>query len=448
MSATALEPPLAPQRTAVRRRLIFLLWLVALISLGELAIVGPIGNDVSQYWSAIRSIKSRASPYAGSIAALRAYHNRPTRAAGDHAPLIFWYPPLAIPLLRMLSLSPSWLAGALYFVALAAAFLLQLRAGYLMATEKDRGWLVFLLPFAAFFPGLLADQSILCGNIAYLLYGLLLTAAISGWKQNKWLWFYLAVVFASIFKPQMMPLLAFPVLTGRRQWAPASVAGAVSCLLFAIQPFIWPDRFLEFLLTVHLATDWSHDFGFGPSGVLSQSLCTMNKPYSPANIFFYLAWAAALGALMLAIRRLVDSHPHLREKWIPLALVGAVLLSPRIKEYDTAALTVPMLLIAWNALLQGQEWLAQWKAKRVFGPARQNTERAALGPRRGNAHGLGLILLGSGCFATCNVIDILWGDWVPTELLLLLLVFSAGLCALWSQRTHSPVDYPVADGAP
>ncbi|MGC9159142.1 MAG: hypothetical protein ACP5FH_09135, partial [Terracidiphilus sp.] len=407
MSAAALEPMPAPQRMAVRRRWIVLLWTVSLISLGGMAVVGPIGNDVSPYWSAIRSVECGSSPYAGSIAALSAYHNRPAGAAGGHA-LAFWYPPLTIPLLRTLTLLPVWLLGALYFGALAAAFLLQLRAGYLMASEKDRGWLVFLLPFAAFFPGLLADESILYGNLAYLLYGLILTAAVPGWKENKWLWFYLAVVFASIFKPPMMTLLAFPVLTGRRQWAPASAAGAAGCLLFAVQPFIWPDRFREFLLTGHLVAGWTHDFGFSPCGVLSQTLCAMKKPYSPANILFYLAWATALAALMLAIRHEVHRHPHLREIWVPLALVGAVLLNPRIKEYDTAPLTVPMLLIAWHALRQGQEWMAQWRAKHAFGPACQNREQAAPRTRRGNAPWPQLILLGFGCFAACNLIDILW----------------------------------------
>ena len=63
---------------------------------------------------------------------------------------------------------------------------------------------VFLLPFAVFFPGLLCDTTIVAENIAYPLYGLILAAAIPGWKRNKWLWFYAAVIAASIVKVPML----------------------------------------------------------------------------------------------------------------------------------------------------------------------------------------------------------------------------------------------------
>jgi hypothetical protein len=403
-------------RTATRTRWIVLLWLVAVISVGGVAIAGPTGWDVPPVWTAIQEVGHGHSPYADGIAALDAYHNLPLHSAGVHPPLTFWYPPLTIPALRLLAWFPGWLLGPLYRCGLAVGFLLQLLAGYEMATEKERRWLIFLLPFAAFFPGLLCDTMILSGNVAYLLYGLILAAAIPGWKRNKWLWFYLAVIAASICKAPMLTLLAFPVLVGRRQWLPACMTGAAGCLLFAVQPLLWPAQFKEFLLAVHLHFDSAHDFGLGPTGLLGRRLWQMNKPYWPATTIAYLAWAVALGALLLAISRRVRHNPHLREMWIPVALLGTILLNPRIVGYDKAPLTIPLLLIAWRGLLLLQKQVEKRKTGRasasfnsVFAPTPSQAPRnirQILAP----------ILVGVSGFAACNILDGIWGDWLPMEL--------------------------------
>jgi hypothetical protein len=395
-----------------------------------MAIAGPYGWDVPQCWSAIQAVSHGHSPYADGIAALEFYRTLPLHTAGSHPPLIFWYPPLTIPLLRLLAWFPGWLLGPLYGCALAIGFLLQLWAGYAMASEKERRWLIFLLPFAAFFPGLLCDTTILAGNVAYLFYGLILAAAIPGWKQNKWFWFYLAVLAASICKAPMLTLLALPVLVGRRQWLPACLTGAAGCLLFALQPLLWPAQFKEFLLTVRLVFDRTHDFGLGPTGLLGRWLWLMNKPYSPATIIAYLVWAVALGTLLLAASYRVRHNHHLREAWIPIALVGTILLNPRIVGYDKAPLTIPLLLIAWRSLLLLQKLFERRKTGRASGScdapsAPPPSQALCLGRKT-----LAPILVGLGCFAACNILDGIWGDWLPMELLVLLGVFALGLWTL------------------
>ncbi len=368
MPEKILAATLSSQRTTKRTRWIVLIWVAAAISVGIMARDPDCGRDVHQCWIAIQSVGHGGSPYSEGIAAIKAYHALPRHAAGDRGPVLYIYSPMTTPLLRVLAWFPGWLLGSLYGCAVAAGFLLQLRAGYEMASEQERRWLIYLLPFAAFFPGLLADITIVVGNIAYPLYGLILSAAIPGWKRNKWLWFYLAVLAASICKIPMLTLLAFPVLVGKRQWVPASTTAATGVLLFAIQPLLWPVQFKEYLLAVRLAFEWVHSFGFGPAGILGSLLCAMKKPYSPATTIAYLVWAAALGSLLLAISHRVRRNGHLRELWLPVALVGAILMNPRVTFYDTAPLTVPLLLIAWRALLLGQKLVERWRTNRKSGP--------------------------------------------------------------------------------
>jgi hypothetical protein len=303
-------------------------------------------------------------------------------------------------------------------------------AGYQMASEKERRWLIFLLPFVLFFPGLLGDATMLCGNVADIFYGVILIAAIPGWKRNKWFWFYVAVVAASACKAPMLTLLAFPVLVGKRQWAPAGIAGAVGCLLFGIQPFLWPAQFQQYLLSLRLSFDWTHNFGFGPAGVLGDLLQRMHRPYSPAITFAYLVWAAALGALLLTARFRLRSNPALREAWIPVALIGTILLNPRVSFHDTPPLTIPMILIAWRGLLLGKQGVAQWRSGRAF----STIQSAPLQTARNDRRNLVLILIGASWFAACNIIDIIWGDWVPMELTVLLVIFSLGIWSLFNSK--------------
>jgi hypothetical protein len=415
------------KRISNRTRWIAVLWLVAAISVGGMAVTGPYGWDVRQCWTAIQSVGHGGSAYAGGIAALKAYEDLPSHAAGDRQPVIYIYSPLTIPVLRLLAMFPGWLLGPLYSCVAAAGFLLQLRAGYQMATEEERRWLIFLLPFAAFFPGLLSDVTIVAENIAYVLYGLILATAIPGWKRNKWTWFYVAVVAASVVKVPMLTLLAFPVLVGRRQWVQASIAGAAGSLLVVIQPLLWPAQFHEYLRAVHLAFDTMHSFGFGPAGLVGNWLWTMRRPYSLAATITYLAWAAGLGTLLLTASYHVRRNDRLRELWIPVALLGTILLDPRITFYDTAPLTIPLLLIGWRVLRLGQETVTRSRA----GHASSSIQSAPLQTARSDRRNLVLILMGAGCFAACNIIDMIWGDWVPMELAVLLLIFALGIWSLY-----------------
>ncbi len=198
------------------------------------------------------------------------------------------------------------------------------------------------------FPGLLESGVVLGGNIAYVLYPAVLLCAAVGWRRGDWRWFYAAVLAASCVKAPMLSLIAIPILSARRQWIPAGLTAVAGVALFAGQPLIWPTLFKNYLQAVDLQFLYNRDFGCSPAGLLSDILYTHNIPYSPAGLIFYLCYAVPLLALLWHLsRKYLDGDFSLAE-WIPVLLVGVILLNPRIMEYDVAPLTLLMALIAWR----------------------------------------------------------------------------------------------------
>jgi len=388
-----------------------------------MASAGPVGWDAQGYWKAIQTHHD-SDPYAERIVALRAFHDRLASNPAERPPLVYFYSPMTLPLLRLLAVFPGWLLGLLYWAAVATGSLLELWAGFQMADQRERCWLALMLPAITFFPGLVTDDVFLSGNVAYLLYGAILAAAVPGWKRGNWFWYYIAVLAASVFKTPFLTLLAFPVLVGRdrRQWVRSGITAITGVLIFAAQMRLWPDMFREYLLTLRLILDGGHDFGYGPVGTLGKALWRRGLPFAPATTILYLIFACVLGIVLLFLARRVREWNLPRETWVPVALVGTVLLNPRIMKYDLAAITIPMLLIGWRALR--------------FALGRLAGERQG-----GNSHGTGqspsdrtLILVGSGCFLIPNVITVAGPSWFPVELVVLLAIFAMGAWSLEQSR--------------
>ena len=184
----------------------------AVVALVVMASVGSVGWDAQGYWKAIQTVHHHSDPYAEDLAALQAFHNRLASNPVERQPFVYVYSPMTLPLLRLLAVFPRWLLGLLYWGAVATGALLQLWAGFQMADQRERRWLALMLPAIIFFPGLVTDDAILSGNVAYLLYGAILAAATAGWKHGRWSWYYIAVLAASVFKTPFLVFLAFPVL--------------------------------------------------------------------------------------------------------------------------------------------------------------------------------------------------------------------------------------------
>ncbi len=386
-------------------------WLAAALAVAAMAYTGAVGWDAEIYWGAVQDLRHGQDPYAVGIAAQLAFQNRPASSPPQHVPFAYVYSPLTLPLLRLLSAIPGWLLGLLYGIAIAVGFLLQLWAGFQMAEERERKWLALLLPAVAFFPGLITDDVILSGNIAFILYGLILAAAVLGWKRGHWFWYYVAVVVASVVKTPTLTMLAFPVLVGRRQWIPAASAAGAGLGLFGVQWLIWPQQFREYLFALRLVFDEVHDFGFGPAGVLSKILWQMGKPYSRPSTIVYLMCSCAVGLVLLRLKRRVDLGQMTKDVWIPVALVGTLFFYPRIMKYDLAPFTIPMLLIVWRKL--------------------RNSAGSASSDQTGGwpSRSAGKAILFVVCFLAANIITVAGPAWVPVELMVLLAVFGVGV---WS----------------
>jgi hypothetical protein len=401
------------------RKLVILFWIAGAIAVAGMAYTGAVGWDAQIYFRAMQNLRHGEDPYAVGIAAQRAWQSRPVDSPPEHVPFTYVYSPMTLPLLRVLMVLPDRLLAALYGLMVAAGFLLQLWAGFQMAEERERRWLALLLPAVAFFPGLITDDVILSGNISFILYGLVLAAAVRGWKQDRWFWFYVAVLAASVVKIPMLTLLAFPVLVGRRQWLPAGGSAAAGLLLFAVQARIWPEQFREYLLAVRLVFDTVHDFGFGPAGVLGKTLWHMGRSYSPATTILYVIFASVVSILALVLARRVRRGNLSQQTWVPVALVATLLFYPRIMKYDLAPYTIPMLLIACRTLRNPAEGSSAAKPSLI-------TPKAAIG----------LI-----CFLAANVITVTGPASVPVELTLLLAVFALGVRSI-SQPQGVAADHP------
>lgn len=295
-----------------------------------MAIFLPFGWDAQDYLSALQQYSS--------------YVN-------GHASLSLAYSPLfMIPALSAARLLPLWLDICVFALAYLFGWLAQLWVGMQFAMPDERKILRYVAPVIAFFPGLLVSDVIVSGNLAYILYGLMLAAAAVGWKRQRWTWFYVAVLLAACVKVQLLTMLAIPLLCGKRQSMRATLTGVAGLGLYALQFRLWPQAFQAYLSALKAMSQSSRDFGCGPAGNLARILQISGQPYETTCIVFYAVYAIGLLLLLLALSRLYREQRISFENWAPVMLLGVVLLNPRILTYDVAAVSLPMALVAWRCL--------------------------------------------------------------------------------------------------
>lgn len=340
-----------PSRMAVDRLVPFFFWILAIASVPVWSAMDP-GNgwDAKGYVDAIHAVEAGQDPYAIGIAAQTAYHSQLELHPHARQPFAYVYPPLTLPLLRKIGSLPPTLYIPGYWLIYAVGALVPILVS-LEATEPgERRVFVFLAPAAAFFPGLIQNDTLKSGNIVYILYGLVFGAAYLGWRRGQWRWFYLATLAASCFKIPMLSLLAIPVLSGRKQWLPACTTASAGLALFLIQLRIWPTYFREYLRSLELVFSYLHDFGLGPAGLFARDLSDAGVAYSPIAAIFYILFALSLFGLLLYLSRQFFYGKFSMRQWIPVMITGVFLLNPRIQEYDVAPLALFMALILWRVI--------------------------------------------------------------------------------------------------
>ncbi len=338
----------------VRSRGVLLLWTLTLVTLVIWAKLGGVGWDVDIYRAGMHSLRAGHDPYIDATSVQRLFHEQllanPKLLLAQDPPFSYVYSPMTLPLLRLIAAIPGWLSGGAYCVLYFAAALAQVWVTFRAVERSERPYFRYLAPVAIFFPGFLANATIMSGNVAYLLYAMVLVAAVLGWQRGIWRWFYLATLAASCVKAPLLSLVVIPILSARRQWLPVVCTGAAGIALFAVQPVVWPTLFRHYLEAVDLQFRFNRDFGCSPAGLFGDVLYSHGIAYSPASMIFFVAYAIPLFALLIYLSRLYLRGSFSLAQWMPVMLVGVILLNPRIMEYDTAPIALPLALIAWRLL--------------------------------------------------------------------------------------------------
>ncbi|HEY0308206.1 MAG TPA: hypothetical protein VGB94_08595 [Acidobacteriaceae bacterium] len=337
-------------RFSGNRVIVLIFWVLAFAAIPFWTHIDTPAWDMDIYRAGLHSLRAGHDPYADGMAVQRDFHAHLAEHPTAAPPYTYVYSPITLPLLRLLGSIPAPLITGLYWLLYMAGILAQIWV--VMQATKPEEWkyFEFLAPVAAFFPGLLVLDVALSGNVAYICYGLLFATALLGWRRGQWFWFYVAIVIASCFKGPFLSLLAIPVLSARRQWVPAGVTGVIGVSLFAMQPYVWPELFRSYLQAVELQFSYNRDFGVSPAGIFGRVITYMGHSYSPACTIFYLLYVIPLFGLLLYFSREFLKGKFSLEQWMPVLLMGVILLNPRIMPYDIAPMSLPMALMGWRFL--------------------------------------------------------------------------------------------------
>lgn len=307
-----------------------------------------VGWDYAVYGKAIQSLRLGHDPYTDGIAVQTAYHLEAVHAPGEPVPYTYVYGPVTLLLLRLLTQAHATVVAFWFWAAYGAGALTAIWAGLqAVETERERWVMALLAPAVIFFPGLLQNDTLFSGNIAFILYGLAWYTALRGWQGRGWGGLYAVILLGCLWKPPLLTLLAIPVMSARGQWLRAGCTALLGTIVFALQKAIWPTLFVHYLQAVDLQFRWNHDFGSNPAGVVANALSSV-LPYRVVSAMGYLLVTCVVLTILTRHRKqFFDERISLRQ-WMPVLLIGTVLLSPRIMEYDLAAITVPMALVVWR----------------------------------------------------------------------------------------------------
>jgi hypothetical protein len=332
MNKLAVAASVAARANSTGRWVVPLFWSGAAFAVIGMALFMPFGWDARDYLLAVQQY----SAYVHGQASLS----------------LAYSPLFMIPTLGLVTLLPLWLAAAIFWLTYFAGFVVQIWVGLRCATESERKILCYIAPAIAFFPGLLISESgvIVSGNLAYILYGAMFAGAAWGWKRNNWSWFYIAVLLSACAKVHLLTMLAIPLLCGERQWRRALVTGSVGVGLYALQARIWPQPFHTYLNSLHAMSQSRRDFGCGPVGNLARTLQHYGAAYYEPCVLFYVVYAVVMFLVLFSLSKLYRERRISFTGWVPVMLLGVVLLNPRILAYDVAAVTLPMALIVWRSL--------------------------------------------------------------------------------------------------
>lgn len=297
------------------------------------------------------------------------FYSRALSCGGDQVPSFVYLPEIAKITGGIIGLigEPGFrlIYLALTIASVAALIAVPVFSPAVPGAWKDR------LPFAS----IVAGGAILIGNVAVILHGAILAAAML-FEVTPWI-FVAAVVFAAWVKPIFLTALAV-ILVSDMPWrgklamtATGAVAGLVPTLLFALSGGALAQQWFDLLS--HFVFDVTPG-----KGLLGWLQWVGVNGRSPAANLIWLVYAAALLACGLALPRALQLNPSERV-WLGLTI---------------AALTIPRLM-AEDVFLIGPGLLCVARAAGRLIPSAAAYEAHVLRRGSGVLHGLcGLALTG------------------------------------------------------
>lgn len=257
--------------------------------------------------------------------------------ADASARTLYVYPPIFLALGSALYFHAGWFLyiGLTCLASVSIPFVLS--AGYIRSTWMRNS--VTLCIFALL-PGFMSEVTFLTGNIAPLLYTLILGTGVLGVRRGRWWLFVLVVSAAGMLKPPFLAFLLLPLIESQYLVAAASVVLAGCGYL--IQLRVAPRLYAEFKSNVYSQIVVLSDSGAGFVGMLHARLGLIVHCVVFVPAVFYL-W----------LNKSSRQHDPI---WSPTLVLLCVLLSPRLMSYD---LCVGMLVAIYIAV----ELIGTWGHK-------------------------------------------------------------------------------------
>lgn len=265
------------------------------------------------------------------------FYSRALSCGGDHVPSFVYLPEIAKITGGIIGLigEPGFrlIYLALTIASVAALIAIPLFSPAVPGAWKDR------LPFAA----VIAGGAVLIGNIAVILHGVILAAAML-FEVTPWI-FVAAVVFAAWVKPIFLAALAV-ILVSDMPWprkivmaVTGAVTGLLPTLLFAVSGGELAQQWFDLLS--HFVFDVTPG-----KGLLGWLQWIGVNGRSPAAHLIWFVYASALLACGLVLPRALRLNPPERV-WLGLTI--ATLAIPRIMAEDVFLIGPGMLAVAGAA---------------------------------------------------------------------------------------------------
>ena len=264
------------------------------------------------------------------LRAISAYRHGGDSYNAQSPHLMFVYSPLV---LKMMNAARDVFPGpVLWYLYLALACTASLCLPVQFSRLGIR-WLSISISIVIFslLPGFMGEFSVLSGNIAVVLYAMILLPLLFALHTNRWSWFYVAVIPAALIKPPMLAFLLFPLLRG--YIIPGVLSGLAVALAFLAQRLFMPALYHRFAQAVYTQLVLTGDMGFG----LFSRLPTQLRTAAP------LLFTAGIAGILWYLRT-ARWRPSSR-LWVPVILLTCILINPRLLGYDAQIAMLPALCL-------------------------------------------------------------------------------------------------------